>query len=174
MNAGPALPRASDGSTMPDTAVLDTNVWLDWLVFADPAVDALRMQVDQGRVRLLSLPRGRDELADVLGREAVRAQARAARRRRGLGEGWDLDPRLAIAEFDTLVELRPAAVHCGLACRDPDDQCFLDLAAASRARWLLTKDRALLSLAPAARRRFGLEIARPQAFAGFAGRGSGL
>ena len=48
-----------------------------------------------------------------------------------------------------------------LQCRDPDDQMFIDLALAQRARWLLTRDRALLALArPAAA--YGLEIAAPR------------
>lgn len=144
------------------TAVLDTNVWLDWLVFADPAVDALRAEVRSGRLQLLSLARGRDELAEVLGRAPVRAQAGAARRRRGLGD--DCDPQRALAEFDALARIVATPAFCGLSCRDPDDQCFIDLAVAARAGWLLSKDRALLALARSARRRFALEIAPPQGF----------
>ena len=143
-------------------AVLDTNVWLDWLVFADPVVAPLRDEVSGGRLRLLSLPRARDELAEVLARETVRAQAAAARRRRGLA--GEYDPLRALSEFEALAEIRTAAAFCGLACRDPDDQCFVDLAAAEGARWLITKDRALLSLARAAQRRFALTIAVPQGF----------
>jgi predicted nucleic acid-binding protein len=165
MNREPALPHAAGAGSGPHGAVLDTNVWLDWLVFADPGVDALRSQVRDGRIRLLSLPRGRDELA----RDAVRAQAVAARRRRGLHDDGEHDPLRAIVEFDAIVEIRPAAAFCGLACRDPDDQCFVDLAVAHRARWLLTKDRALLSLARAARRHFDLRIVPPAAFPGQAG-----
>jgi predicted nucleic acid-binding protein len=149
-------------------AVLDTNVWLDWLVFADPVVAPLREEVSGGRLRLLSLPRGRDELAEVLAREAVRTQAAAARRRRGLA--GEYDPLGALSYFDSLAEIRLAAPFCGLACRDPDDQCFVDLAAAEGARWLITKDRALLAMARAAQRRFALTIAAPQAFR----RGAGL
>lgn len=151
--------------------MLDTNVWLDWLVFEDPGIDPVRAQVRAGRIRLLSLTRARDELAEVLARDAVRAQAEAARHRRGL-DAAGCDPAHAIARFDALVELRPAAGPCGLICRDPDDQCFLDLAVAHRARWLLTKDRALLSLARGARRHFGLEILAPPAFAERAAEGS--
>ena len=146
----------------PAAAVLDTNVWLDWLVFADPAIGPVRAAVACGRLRLLGLPRGRDELADVLGRESLRLQAEASRRRRGLPDGPA--PLAALAEFDALVAMRPAPPACGLPCRDPDDQCFIDLAVAQRARWLLTKDRALLALARQARRRFGIEIVPPRAF----------
>jgi predicted nucleic acid-binding protein len=158
--AGPASQR--DDGMNAAAAVLDTNVWLDWLVFADPAIAPVRAAVASGRLRLLGLPRGRDELADVLGRQSVRLQAEAARRRRGLAGGPV--PRAALAEFDALVAMRPAPPASGLICRDPDDQCFIDLAVAEGARWLLTKDRALLALARQARRRSGLEIVPPGAF----------
>ena len=153
--------RRDDGMNLA-AAVLDTNAWLDWLVFEDPSIAPVRDAVRGGRLRLLGLPRGRDELADVLGRDAVRVQARAARLRRGLPEAPE--PVAALEQFDALVSLRPAPAACSLSCRDPDDQCFIDLAVAEGARWLLTKDRALLALARQARRRFGLEIAPPGAF----------
>jgi predicted nucleic acid-binding protein len=158
--SGPASQR-DDGMNVP-AAVLDTNVWLDWLVFADPVIAPVRAAVASGQLRLLGLARGRDELADVLGREAVRLQAEAARRRRGLANLPA--PLAALAEFDALVAMRPAPPACGLLCRDPDDQCFIDLAITEGARWLLTKDRALLALARQARRRSGLEIVPPGGF----------
>lgn len=159
---GLPAPAGDDGMNRP-AAVLDTNVWLDWLAFEDPLVAPLRAAVQQGRVRLLSLARGRDELAGVLARPAVRLQAGAARARRGLPP--DLDLAAALARFDAIVRIRPTPPSCGLACRDPDDQCFVDLAVAQRARWLFTKDRALLALARQAHRRFGLSIAGPASFA---------
>jgi predicted nucleic acid-binding protein len=47
-----------------------------------------------------------------------------------------------------------------LRCRDADDQVFIDLALVHRARWLLTRDKALLALARRARP-LGTEILRP-------------
>lgn len=145
----------------PLIAVLDTNVWLDWLAFADPGVEPLRTAVSQGWVRVAGLPRGRDELADVLRRETVIRQADAARTRKALPS---LDARLALAAYDATVTIHPAAPACALVCRDPDDQCFIDLAVAARARWLVTKDRALLSLARQASRRYGVTILPPLRF----------
>jgi predicted nucleic acid-binding protein len=40
-----------------------------------------------------------------------------------------------------------------LRCKDPDDQVFIDLALHVGARWLFTKDAALLKLARRARQR---------------------
>lgn len=141
-------------------ALLDTNVWLDWLVFEDPAIAPVRSAVLTGRLQLLASTRMRDELADVLARPTVSAQVLAARLRRGLKEPMsDIDRTLA--EFDAHVAPCDPAPPCDLACRDPDDQMFLDLAVAHRARWLFSKDHALLALARTARMRHGLLIAHP-------------
>ncbi|MFT7776961.1 putative toxin-antitoxin system toxin component, PIN family [Roseateles sp.] len=48
-----------------------------------------------------------------------------------------------------------------LVCRDPDDQKFIDLALAARARWLISRDKAVLALAKRARLR-GLAILTPE------------
>lgn len=141
-------------------ALLDTNVWLDWLVFEDPAVAMVRSAVLSGRLQLLASPRMRDELADVLARPAVAAQALAARLRRGVTEQMP-DLGRTLAEFDAHVAHCDPAPPCDLACRDPDDQMFLDLAVAHRARWLFSKDRALIALARTARMRHGLLIVHP-------------
>jgi putative PIN family toxin of toxin-antitoxin system len=129
--------------------VVDTNVWLDWLVFADPGVDWLKQAVRSGRFELLSCPRARDELIDVLARPLI------ARR--------IADLEATVREHDALIVLAATPEPCDLACSDPDDQVFLDLAVARRARGLLTKDRALLALSAQARRRHGLLIAPPSA-----------
>jgi predicted nucleic acid-binding protein len=52
-----------------------------------------------------------------------------------------------------------------MRCTDPDDQVFIDLALACKARWLLSKDRALLKLARRARA-LGLSIQPPASWAG--------
>lgn len=139
-------------------AVLDTNVWLDWLVFDDPLVRGLREDVGAGRVQLVASTRGRDELADVIVRPAVVLQGAAARARRGLPP---LEAPEALAAFDRLVLRQEPSRACELVCSDPDDQCFLDLAVSIDARLLITKDRALLRLARGARARFGLTIVAP-------------
>ena len=66
----------------------------------------------------------------------------------------------AFASHCLMIERVPApAVR--LVCRDPDDQMFIDLALAERARWLISRDRAVLALAKRARAQ-GLEILTPE------------
>lgn len=130
--------------------VLDTNVALDWLVFADPRCSDLARLIVQGRLAWHATQAMRDELAHVLPRPAL------AR--------WQHDSVQVLATFDEHVRLTtPADCRDAAqlpACKDPDDQKFIDLACAIGARWLLTHDRALLDLAAPARR-LGVEILKP-------------
>lgn len=121
------------GDATRPTAVLDTNVVLDWLVFRDPAVASLARAITTGTLRWLASPRMRDEFARVLGHGAL------AR--------WSPDPGSALAEFDGLSDRCHEPPGCRLTCRDSDDQIFVDLAAAAGCRWLVSRDRALLALA---------------------------
>ncbi len=140
-------------------AVLDTNVWLDWLLFDDPRVTAVRDAQRGDRLHILACAEARAELADVLSRPRLIAQGLASRSRRG---GTPPGVASQLDAFDAAVTLAPRAPDCGLICRDPDDQRFVDLAVAQSAHFLLTRDRALLALARAARRRFGLVITQPE------------
>lgn len=131
--------------------MLDTNVALDWLLFADPATTALAAMLEQGRLRWIASPAMRDEFEHVLERGlAVRRQAQPA----------DL-----LARWDRRVTLVPTPPplpgSVPLRCTDPDDQVFLELAHAGQARWLLSRDRALLCLARSAAA-FGIGIITPE------------
>lgn len=128
-------------------AVLDTNVWLDWLVFDDPGVRPLRAALGDG-LRLVASDATRAELAAVLQRPRIHPSLPADAARR-------------LDEFDRLVSLVANPPATDLPCRDPDDQMFIDLAVAVGARWLLTKDKALLALARAAWRRHALRVLDP-------------
>ena len=57
-----------------------------------------------------------------------------------------------------------------MRCSDPDDQKFIDLAVAAGARWLVTRDRAVLRLA-SRMRSAGVLVVTPQAW--LAGRSAG-
>jgi predicted nucleic acid-binding protein len=115
--------------------VLDTNVALDLLVFDDPAVQPLRAALASSQLRWLSLPGMRDELARVLGYPRVAAQL--------LTRG--LQAEHVLAAFDAATCVCEPVPTIAVRCSDPDDQPFLDLAAA-HAALLLSKDHAVLDL----------------------------
>jgi putative PIN family toxin of toxin-antitoxin system len=118
-------------------AVFDTNVLLDFWVFDNARAAPLRGALEAGRVIALRSGPQVDELSDVLGRVRLGIEAE---RRCDILRYWD---RLAVP-----VE---RVFSAPLACRDPKDQMLLDLAATARADWLVTRDKALLSLRRRAR-----------------------
>ncbi len=117
--------------------MLDTNVVLDWLVFCNPSSAPLAVAIVNKQVRWIATAAMRDELAEVL--------------RRGLAAARSVDAAAVLATWDAYAEpyTEPAhsPAHAALRCSDPDDQKFLDLALAAGARWLLSRDRAVLRLA---------------------------
>ena len=130
--------------------VVDTNIALDLLVFDDPGCVSLSVALEVGELQWIATAAMREELVRVLGYPPV--AARLARNGR--------DAERVLAAFDRRVhpvDEAPARAPC--LCRDPDDQIFVDLAVAQRAR-LLSKDRALLEMrGPLAR--LGVEVAIP-------------
>ncbi len=118
------------------TLVIDTNIALDLLVFDDPACLPLAAALDAGEQRWLATAAMRDEFARVLGYPLI--AARLAQNGR--------DAAGVLAAFDRRVErVSEAPARAPVACSDPDDQIFIDLAVAYRAR-LLSKDRAVLAM----------------------------
>lgn len=115
--------------------VIDTNVVLDLLVFADPSVRVLHAALAAGQWAWLATEEMRDELQRVLGYPVVSA-ALAARSLQAV----DL-----LARFDRCCVICPSAPACAIRCGDPDDQPFIDLAVARRAV-LVSKDKAVLRL----------------------------
>jgi len=134
-------------------AVLDTNVVLDWLLFQNPCMTPWVAALTAGRVRWQASPAMRNELAHVL--------------ERGLASARGATPQPCLAAWDRWAEMvpaLPAAPARRLHCTDPDDQMFIDLAQTQGARWLLTRDRALLRLARRARAQ-GIEVSTPERWA---------
>lgn len=138
------------------SVVIDTNLWLDLLVFDDPSTRRLAALLEPLAVAplpeapptltpLASEPM-RAELADVIDRDRFRL---APQRR-----------ILLLARFDALVTTTPVAPDCRLPCRDPDDRKFLDLAVSRRVDWLLSRDKALLAGRRTAWGRFGVRIGK--------------
>jgi putative PIN family toxin of toxin-antitoxin system len=136
--------------------VLDTNVWLDWLVFDDPSVAAIKAAVAASRAQVFIDAACEAELERALGYD--------------LGERFKLDAAgrsACIAECRRVArrieQAAPEAERAQLpACRDGDDQKFMEAALAARAEFLVTRDRALLRLA---RRTARFGIVPPEEFA---------
>lgn len=141
----------------PARLVLDTQVVLDLLHFADPRTRSLRGALDARRAVVVSDAACRDEYRRVLLYRALRLDA--ARRE-------DLERR-----YDDLVVLHsaasaPASTRAPLPrCSDPDDQKFLELADRCAASTLVTRDAALLRLARRCVREGRFSIVAPEDFA---------
>ena len=134
------------------TLVLDTNVVLDWLVFRDASSQLLQSRVGSGSVRWLASDAMRAELTHVLARGAV--------------DDWSPDREAVWSAWQchaVLLPDPPPSAAAQLRCTDPDDQKFIDFALVHRARWLLSRDRAVLKLRKRAAVR-GLFILTPEAW----------
>lgn len=128
--------------------VLDTNVWLDLLVFRDPRVAPLLDALRTGRARAVTSAATRAELARVLGYPALA-----------------LDPASRIAAMEHALALSscfdvPPPTRALPRCTDPDDQVFIELAVAAAAQALLSRDAALLRMARRLQRE-GITVTTP-------------
>ncbi len=122
----------------PALVVIDTHWLLDLWLFDDARARALGAALAQGQVGWLATGTMRQELARVLDYPALQ------RVRQARGVGADA----VLARFDQHARPQPEPPPSAWRCRDPDDQVFIDLAWAHRAH-LLSRDRAVLALAPA-------------------------
>ena len=132
--------------------VLDSNVCLDLFAFKDPAVAPLLQALRQGTVQAVADPACRDEWLRVIEYPKL---------------GLDDAARAACRDdYDRLVQLLPAAAQWPALprCADPDDQKFLELAQAAQARWLLSRDHALLVLGRRTARAGLFDILTPRAW----------
>jgi putative PIN family toxin of toxin-antitoxin system len=136
-------------------AVLDSNVWIDILVFDDPITRPIRAALEARTLEALIDARCLKELAYVLD------YPQFARFAVNKAEALETIARLSQrVEPDPLSEDEPPLPKC----KDRDDQKFLELAHAIKADWLVSKDRALLKLAKRTARDFGFRIAQPAPF----------
>lgn len=131
-------------------AVLDTNVLLDFWVFEDVRAAPLREAVERGSIRALRSADCVDEFSEVLARPKLRVDG-AIRCE-------------ILRRWHTLAASVEQVFAAPYACADPHDQKFLDLAHTAGAEWLVTKDKALLSLSRRALR-CGLRIVEPDTVA---------
>lgn len=119
----------------PRPVVIDTNIALDLLVFADPACAALLQLLAGERLHWIATQAMHDELASVL----RYPQLQPWLQRHAL-----MDAQVLQA-WRARVELLPDAPPAPMRCKDGDDQKFIDLAVAHQAA-LLSKDKAVLRL----------------------------
>jgi len=128
--------------------VLDTNVWLDWLVFDDPAVMPLKAARANGVVGIAINAACLEELGRVLAYPE-----------------FELDSPTRTALFSQVRNCTHRVDTRRLSplprCADPDDQKFLELARDAQADWLITKDKALLLLAKKRWEGAGFRIGTP-------------
>ena len=116
--------------------VLDTNIALDLLVFADLAVQPLDQALKAGRLQWLATEATREEWRRVLDYPQILRRAPAGSPQRAA----------AFDAFDAMTRLVPTAAKAPFTCKDADDQKFIDLAVAHRAA-LVSKDAAVLCMA---------------------------
>jgi predicted nucleic acid-binding protein len=143
----------------PIDVVIDTNVALDWLVFADPGALALGAALTAGRLRWIATEAMRAEWLEVLDRllhqPPLQRWAAAHGPAGAAAERW----------MHTVTTPGPLPQPERLHSVDPDDQGFIDLALARRVPWLFSRDRALLRLARHAAP-FGVQVLAPRDWPG--------
>lgn len=116
--------------------MLDTNVVLDAFVFLNPAVQPVVSALGHRQLHWLGTPQTLAELDHVL--RHARLGARLV----------DAEQVLTLVlGLIQLIEVPDTLAPCRWRCTDTSDQKFIDLALSSGARWLLTRDRAVLKLA---------------------------
>jgi uncharacterized protein len=143
---------ATSPPLQPLRLVLDTQVWLDLLLFDDPRCAALASALHAGQALALVDSPCRDEWRRVLGYPALRL---SLPQQDALGQRFDA----MTVQLDTHAQ---GVEGPALRCRDPDDQKFLALAHRGQAQALLSRDQALLELAGRARRQGLFEICQPE------------
>jgi putative PIN family toxin of toxin-antitoxin system len=115
--------------------VLDTNVVLDLLVFADAQAQPLHAALHAGQLAWVATPAMREELERVLGYAHFESRLALA----------GLSVADVLAAFDRGARITEPAPCAPVRCSDPDDQKFIDLAVRHHCL-LLSKDAAVLVL----------------------------
>lgn len=149
----PLPPSAALSSLALPCVVLDSNVWVDIVVFDDPLARPIRAALVAGQLDAVISPSCREELRRVL---AYPQFVRFA---------VDIDAVLAWVDSVTRV-LEPVAGNAPRLprCSDADDQKFLELAQAARARYLVSKDKAVLKLRRRMAQVAGVAVMKPADF----------
>jgi putative PIN family toxin of toxin-antitoxin system len=129
--------------------VLDTNVVIDWLVFAHPYMQAFRAAVTAGEIIVLTHELALVELERVLAypelKLPVERQVDALARYRAYSRAATMPEGFALGAWQL-----PAGFP---SCRDRDDDLFLSLTHHTQAAALVTRDKALLKMRKRMRKR---------------------
>ena len=115
--------------------VLDTNVVLDLLHFADAAVLPIRQVIESENAQCYASQNTLVELSRVLTYPEFKLGASAQTALLARYQSWISDVHAVQATHRELPR-----------CSDPDDQMFLELAASIQADFLISKDKAVLAL----------------------------
>jgi putative PIN family toxin of toxin-antitoxin system len=144
--------------TTPTRLVLDTNVCLDLFVFRDTRWRCLYDAMVNGTVEAITRHDCRAEWLAVL--DYARFNLTVEEKTRCIQEFDDL---IKISTAPSTLLLPTTTRQCRLPrCTDRDDQKFLELALDATARFLVTKDKALLKLNGKCRRAGLFEIVKPE------------
>lgn len=123
----------SSAQNQHDIAVLDTHIWLEWLLWRSPRLEPLRIKHAAGQLDILHSSETLAEWRRVLGYPQF-AQSEAQI------EALCLE----FTELTRCCALMTDAERSRLPqCRDPDDQKFLELGVVGAATWLITRDKKL-------------------------------
>lgn len=150
------LPRTILHTSLPSAPllVLDTNVALDWIAFDDVRVLPLAEAIERGALQVVTDAACSQELKRALGYAQIGLDAQAQER---AYERYCAHARGYAGASDVPQPSLPQ-------CADADDQKFLLLAWRARADYLLTRDKALLTLAPSVGRLGRFAVLAPDAF----------
>lgn len=124
---------SSPNSALP-CYILDTNIWLDWLVFQNEMLDELKAAWHNKKFEIIFTAEMLFELTDVI----ARAQFK-------LTSAQQIEALDEFARTARMVETLPKPLQ-SIRCKDKDDQVFIDMALAHQATWLISKDKHLLVL----------------------------
>lgn len=119
--------------------VLDTHIVMECFFWKDEKAMPLKVTIEAGKIRLAASRDAFLELAGVLSRPQF-----------GLSEEEVeaiLRHTAQFSDFASPERLERAAEGISVRCRDPEDQKFLTLAGASRARAIVTRDKLLFKAA---------------------------